>query len=154
MLTRSRTVILAVIPLALALAPTGAQAAPVASDDGAAEMAALARNLQDPAMQDRLAGGLSNMLAAIMKMPVGQFAKAAQQIDPKARTARIAENATLGDLAGQGDPRFAQKMDVQTRQSVKAMGAMAGGLAAIMPALQAAMADFARSMDGVALPQD
>jgi hypothetical protein len=153
MLTRSLAII--TLPLSLALAPVAAQAAPASQDDmGAAEMSAMARTLQDPATQERLAGGLTAMLAAIMKMPVGQLAKAAQEIDPKARTARIAEDATLADLAGQRDPRFAEKLDQQTRHGVKAMGAMAGGLAAMLPALQAAMADFARSMDGMALPRD
>ncbi len=137
------------LPLWLAAAPAIAQAAPPEPTADAAEMTRMARALQDPAMQDRMADSLSAMMGALLAMPVGPFAQLAREIDPEASLARIPADATLADLAARRDPHLARRLDRQARRGMAAMGTMAGGLAAMMPALETAMAQLARSMDGI-----
>lgn len=126
----------AAVPLALLAAP-----APVVAADR--ELADAAARLSDPATQDRMADAVSAMVSALMQINIGPIAQAVGQIDPESPAAYIPPDATLGEIAGEDDPEFAERMGDDIRASTRMMGAMAGSVAVMAPVFK----DMARDLE-------
>lgn len=123
-----------ILPLAVLTLATPAYAREPAPEEK------LAERLNDPVMQDRVAGAMSGMMGAILDLRVGEMERA---IDPDARVSR---NETLRDRATRDDPYFEERMTDRTRAMTGTMGAMATGLVHVMPELRRALADMAGRM--------
>lgn len=129
--------------LLLAAQPAAARAAPRDAGDWA-------RQLNDPAMQARIAETMSAFTHAILAMPIGGLADAMRRVDPDAARADIPRDATVGDMIARDDPHFARDLDGNVRRGTRMAGAMAGAMAQALPALREAMRGVLEgAMDGV-----
>lgn len=124
-------------------APAFAQEAPSAATQKAE---ALADKLNDPVMQAALAGGMEAMVQSVLDMRVDGIAKAMEPITGKPSNMR---GKTVRDLASRDDPHFDARVHDTSRRAVAGAGAMAGGLAAAMPELEAAMRKMGDAMERV-----
>lgn len=116
-------------------------AAPAHARDGApAPEQKLAERLNDPVMQDRVAGAMSGVMGALLDLRVGELERA---IDPDAPVSR---DETLRDRAERDDPYFEERMAHRTRAMTGTMGAMATQFAHMMPELRKTMAEMAGRM--------
>lgn len=120
---------LATLPFAALLAPLPAQAA-----DG--ETATMVAALNDPVMQDRIADNISAIVGALMQLKIGPIAAAVGQIDPESRAAQIEPDATLGEIAGQDDPAYAERLGDDVHATTRMAGRLAASLAALAPVLE------------------
>ena len=120
-------------------------AAPVAAQDHEPE-SEIVDKLNDPAFQDNMVSMMSGFMAAMMDLPIGQFAAAIEKsvpegMDDDGAFSRIDPDATLGDLAGRGDPDFGQNlnadMEDRMRKGTAIMGIMASEFGAMLPQLKA-----------------
>ena len=114
-------------------APVCAQDRPSPATDKAQ---AMADRLNDPVMQAALAGGMEAMVDSVLDMRVDGVAKA---MEPLTGKPAHMSGKTVRDLAARDDPHFDEREHSSTRAMVSGAGAMAGGLAAAMPELEAAM---------------
>lgn len=130
-------------PLAAAFAACALIAAPAAAQP---ESARVAESLSDPRLQSAAAAAARAMSEAMLDLRVAPLVKAAEALrDPEFARA-VDPDLTLGEIAG---PRAAQVPDELSRRvpgMMGAMGAMAGTVDAMAPALM----EMAREM-GVAM---
>ena len=120
-----------------------------ASDDYAGDDAEMreaqgdmVRRMNDPAFQDGVADMMGGMVKAVMAMKVGPVIDAANKMDPRGRHRRVRPDATVGDMVARGDPHVADRVAHQSRAATRSMGAMASGMARMMPV----MVEMARDM--------
>ncbi|VAW05363.1 hypothetical protein MNBD_ALPHA04-158 [hydrothermal vent metagenome] len=97
--------------------------------------------LNDPAFQDGMASMMAGFLSAMMELPIGQFAAAANKAIPdnmkkEGGLSAIDPDATIGDLAGGDDPDFEHNMENKMRQGTAMMGIMASEFSALLPQLK------------------
>ncbi|MCJ8156658.1 hypothetical protein [Sphingomonas sp. LaA6.9] len=115
--------------------------APVhAQDNDVAPEERIAKTMNDPVMQDRVAGAMSGVMGAVLDMRIGEIERA---IDPTSRTPR---DETLRDRAERDDPYFEERMTHRTRAMTGTMGAMATQMVVMMPELRRLMAEMAGRM--------
>ncbi len=122
-------------------APVFAQDTPSPAAEKAQDMA---DKLNDPVMQAALAGGMEAMVDSVLDMRVDGIAKAMEPLTGKSSHMR---GKTVRDMAARDDPHFDERVHDSTRSMVSGAGAMAGGLAAAMPELEAAMRKMGDAMD-------
>jgi hypothetical protein len=110
--------------------------------------------LADPAVQKDMGNVLSALIGSLMQLRVGEIANAVEDVDlpgdarkGKRSTRRMDPNTTLADLAGKGDPDFAEKLDDDIRAMPKMAGALAGSLAQMLPMMDAMARDFEAQLD-------
>ncbi len=114
--------------------------------------------LSDPRVQRDMGNILSALVGSLMDLRVGEIANAVQDMDiPGAeqgkerngqrRMRKMDPDTTLADLAGKGDPDFADKLDDDIRAMPKMAGAMAGTLAQMLPMIDAMARDFEAQID-------
>jgi hypothetical protein len=129
-----RSALLAVVVLSVS-GPAFAADAPSRATIEAEEMAA---KLNNPMTQRAMTGAVDAMLAAILDVRVDGIAKA---LEPMNGGKKISTHGrTVREIAERDDPDFENKMHRSTTAAVGGMGALASGLAAAMPELEAAMA--------------
>ncbi len=112
--------------------------------------------LSDPRMQRDMGNVLSALVGSLMNLRVGEIANAVEDMDmPGAeqgqkrdrRARKMDPNTTLADLAGKGDPDFADNLEDDVRAMPKMAGAMAGTLAQMLPMIDAMARDFEAQID-------
>lgn len=139
--------------VALALALPAAASAQDAPEDG--EMTAMAETMNDPATQAEMALTMQAMGEILLDMPVGPMMEAMAEMGAEmagAQARKIDRDATLRRMApdaGQLPARIAE----HTPRMMRAMGAMARGMAAMTPAMR----NMARQMEetmGQVLPRN
>ena len=97
-----------------------------------------AERLNDPAFQDGMADLFSGFMAAMMDLPIGQFAHSMEKALPEnarreGKLSKIDPDATLGELARRDNPNFDRDMEDKVRQGTAMMGAMATEFSALIP---------------------
>lgn len=107
--------------------------------------------LNDPAFQDGMVTMMSGFVAAMMDLPIGQFAAAVDKAVPEGMDdgetfSRIGPDATLGDLAAGDNPDFAADMEDKMRKGTAMMGIMASEFGALLPQLKAMGKNMKRRM--------
>ena len=139
----------------LLVSTSPALAAPRHPED--AEIARAADKLNDPRMQSAMSGMVVAMADMFMDLRVDKLRAAIARIDPDARDDRNWDNArTLGDVIQRDDPHFRDKIEDGSRMAVGSMGAMASGMADMMPQLREMGERMGRSMEKAMsrLPRD
>ena len=130
----------------LLVSTSPALAAPRHPED--AEVARAADRLNDPRMQSAMTGMMVAMADMFMDLRVDKLRAAIARIDPDARDDRNWDNArTLGDVIQRDDPHFRDKIEDGSRMAVGSMGAMASGMADMMPQLREMGERMGRSME-------
>ena len=143
----------------LLVSSTSVLAAPRDSDSRRedAEMARMADKLNDPRTQSAMSGMMVAMADMFMDLRVDKLRAAIARIDPDARDDRNWDNArTLGGVIQRDDPHFRDKIEDGSRMAVGSMGAMATGMADMMPQLREMGERMGRSMEKAMsrLPRD
>jgi hypothetical protein len=128
--------------LALAALPLLALAAPLPAIAADSQMRDAVAALNDPARQDRMADSVTALVGALMQLNVGPLAEAVARVDPDSDAAYIPHDATLGEVAGEDDPRYAERLGDDVRASSRMAGHAASALAAYAPVLK----DMARDL--------
>ena len=130
----------------LLVSTSPALAAPRHPED--AEVARAADRLNDPRMQSAMSGMMVAMADMFMDLRVDKLRAAIARIDPDARDDRNWDNArTLGDVIQRDDPHFRDKIEDGSRMAVGSMGAMASGMADMMPQLREMGERMGRDME-------
>ena len=130
----------------LLVSTSPALAAPRHPED--AEIARAADKLNDPRMQSAMSGMVVAMADMFMDLRVDKLRAAIARIDPEARNDRNWDGArTLGDVIQRDDPHFRDKIEDGSRMAVGSMGAMASGMANMMPQLREMGERMGRSME-------
>jgi hypothetical protein len=145
----------AFVAMLLATTVTPALAAPRHAEDR--EMARVADKLNDPRTQSAMSGMMVAMADAFMDVRVDKLRAAIARIDPEARDDRDWDGArTLGDVIDRDDPHFRDRIEDDSRMAVGTMGAMASGMADIMPELRDMGERMGRQMEKAMrhLPRD
>lgn len=123
---------LAISAAALAASPALAQSAPEAR---------VAATLNDPYVQDRISGTMSEIVSSFLDLRIGGIERA---IDP---WSRAHPNDRLRDRV---DPYLEDDVELEARRATRAMGAMADEFAILAPELRASAARIGRSIDRAA----
>lgn len=136
------------LPLFIA---TLAIASPALAQDQPPESETIER-LNDPAFQDNMVSMMSGFMAAMMDLPIGQFADAIEKAMPEDMRrdddfTSIDPDATLGDFARRDDPDFDRNTEDKMRQGTAMMGIMASEFGALIPQLQAIGERMKRRME-------
>ena len=114
--------------------------------------------LSDPRMQRDMGNVLSALVTSLMTMRVGNIANAVDDLDMQGADSRdgrrqdrqirkMDPRTTIADLAGKGDPDFAENLDENVRAMPRMAGAMAGTIAQMLPMIDAMARDFEAQMD-------
>lgn len=124
---------------------------PAAAQDEGVE-SEMIEKLNDPTFQDGMVTMMSGFMAAMMDLPIGQFATAMEKAIPESMDdgetfSRIDPDATLGDLAARDNPDFDTDMEDNMRKGTAMMGIMASELGAMLPQLKAIGERMKRRMD-------
>lgn len=112
----------------------------------------IVERLNDPAFQDNMVSMMSSFMAAMMDLPIGQFAHAMDKAMPDDMRrdddfTSIDPDATLGDFARRDDPDFDRNTEDKMRQGTAMMGIMASEFGALIPQLQAIGERMKRRME-------
>jgi hypothetical protein len=121
------------------------------------EMARMADKMNDPRTQSAMSGMMVAMADMFMDLRVDKLRAAIARIDPEARDNRDWDGArTLGDVMERDDPHFRDKIENGSRMAVGTMGAMASGMADMMPELRQMGERMGRQMEKAMrrLPRD
>lgn len=123
-----------------ATALAAACATPALAESSSAEDAEIARTaekLGDPRMQSAVSGMMLAVADIVMDVRVDKLREAIARVDPDARDDRDVDDArTLGDVVERDDPYFRERLADSSRMAVGTMGAVAGSMAALVPALR------------------
>ncbi len=142
--------------VALLLASTSAAyGAPRNHED--AEVASIAGKLSDPRTQSAVSGMMVAMADMVMDLRVDKLREAIARIDPDSRADRDWDGArTLGDVIARDDPDYRDRLADRSRMAVGTMGAMAGGMAEMLPELRRMGERMGKSMEKAMrdLPRD
>lgn len=116
-------------------------ASPALAQDNRAEDE-MVDTLNDPVFQDNMVSMVSGFMAAMMDLPIGQFAQAVGKAMPENMRreddfSAISPDATLGDLARRDDPDFDRDAEEKMRRGTAMMGILASEFGALLPQLQA-----------------
>ena len=139
----------------LLVSTSPALAAPRHAEDR--EMARVADKLNDPRTQSAMSGMMVAMADAFMDLRVDKLRAAIARIDPDARNDRDWDGArTLGDVIERDDPHARDRIEDDSRMAVGTMGAMASGMADMMPELRDMGERMGRDMEKAMrrLPRD
>lgn len=120
-------------------------------------MARMADKMNDPRTQSAMSGMMVAMADMFMDLRVDKLRAAIARIDPEARDNRDWDGArTLGDVMERDDPHFRDKIENGSRMAVGTMGAMASGMADMMPELRQMGERMGRQMEKAMrrLPRD
>ncbi len=105
------------------------------SDD--AEMARVTRTLNDPRTQDAMAGVMVAMADGLLDLRIDKLRAAMARLDPEsARDDGYDNPRTLRDVVRRDDPNFEQNLYRDSRRATAQMGAMASGMADMLPELR------------------
>jgi len=101
----------------------------------------IVRSLPDPREVEDMAHGLGSAAEAILDVPVGNVVRA---IDP---TRRVPRDATLGEVAGGGDPYLRERVRDSVGGLTAGMGDMMAQIAVVAPALRSSLAHLERNLE-------
>lgn len=106
----------------------------------------------DPAFQDNMVSMMSGFMAALMDLPIGQFAGAMDKAIPDemrrdSGLSHIEPDTTLGDFARRDDPDFDHNAEEKMRRGTAMMGIIASEFGALLPQLQAIGERMKRQME-------
>lgn len=123
-----------------------------AQDEGAESE--MIEKLNDPEFQDDMVSVMSGFMAAMMDLPIGQFAAAMEKAVPEdlndgGTFSNVDPDATLGDLAARDNPDFNADMEDKMRKGTVMMGIMASEFGALLPQLKAIGEKMKRRMDAL-----
>lgn len=117
--------------------------------DAEADMIAMAETMEDPRMQDGVAGMVEKMGETMMRLPIGKFATAIEKARPGTVGRKIRDRDTIADLAGNDARGVPEMLGKQSRVAMKMMGGFAKAFASMMPEfekmgreMEASMADL------------
>jgi hypothetical protein len=132
---------------------------PVAADtednrDAEAKLNDIAQDLADPRMQDGIAAMAERVGESVLDMPVGKFAAAIEKARPGTLKKRIAENATVADLAGRDAERLPAEFGKGSRQMVTMLSGFAAAFATMMPEFEDMARDLQKSMEDIKRARD
>ena len=108
---------------------------PALAREPAGNVGELAEKLDDPMTQYAVAGMLSAMSKAVLEMPAEPFVKAVRDLGDSG-ISRLPPDATLADLTGTDHAKVRAQIVTQVPRAMRAMGAMAGALHAVMPQVE------------------
>ena len=123
--------------MAVASETIAAPSAIRAKRDTQADMIAVANRLEDPALQDGVAGIVESVTERMMQLPVGRFISAIEKARPGTIKRDIPEDATIADLAGSDADGLGAELGKQSRVAMNMMGGLTEALASMMPELEA-----------------
>ena len=114
-----------------------------------AEAAHVAERLNDPAMQSAVSGMMLAMSDAFMDLRVDRLRAAIARVDPDLRDddADWDQPRTVGDMIARDDPYYREHLARDSRRAVGTMGAMASGMAEMVPELRAMGDRMGRDID-------
>ncbi|WP_109355859.1 hypothetical protein [Sphingorhabdus sp. EL138] len=126
---------------------------PAAAQDEGAE-SEMIEKLNDPEFQDGMVSMMSGFMAAMMDLPIGQFAAAMEKAVPEdldggETFSDIDPDATLGELAARDNPDFNADMEDTMRKGTAMMGIMATEFGALLPQLKAMGEKMKQRMDAL-----
>ncbi len=134
-----RKLILAAAAIACALpAAASAQSSPTFPDEMDEDIAA---SLPHPYDVEEAGDRLGRAVGAIVNVPIGDVVRS---VDP---TARVRRDSTIGDLAGQDDPYFDDRIQDEVRGLTLGAADLVRQMAVIAPALRRSLADLERNLD-------
>lgn len=131
---------LLILPLMLSAAPLHAQ------ETGELPPEGIAANLNDPAVQDRVADTVAVMLEALMQINVGPLADIIAKAKPASDAQNLPRDATLGEIIGR-DGADARLAGDQLRSGARMAGSAASILGAYLPVLSEMARDMAAQVD-------
>lgn len=105
----------------------------VYSAEAGESMMTVADKMADPATQDRVANVIEGVTAAIMDMPIGQFAEAIESAAPGTVKRDIRRGDTVADLAGRDGRHVSQELGARSQQIMGNVGEMTRVFAAMLP---------------------
>ena len=150
--------VIAAAALSIAGASPGLAASRSAED---AEMARTAEKLNDPRLQSAVSGMMIAMADVVMDVRIDKLREAIARTDPESRNrngdGRDSDDArTLGDVVERDDPNFRGRLADSSRMAVGTMGAIAGGIADMVPELRQMGERMGRDMEKAMrrLPRD
>ena len=108
-----------------------------AKRDTQADMLVIADRLEDPALQDGVAGIVESVTERMMQLPVGRFIAAIESARPGTIKRDIGEDATIADLAGSDADGLGTELGKQSRIAMNMMSGLTEALAGMMPQLEA-----------------
>jgi len=117
-----------------------------ANRDTQADMIAVADRLEDPALQDGVAGIVESVTERMMQLPVGKFIAAIENARPGTIKRGIREDATIADLAGSEADGLGAELGKQSRIAMNMMSGLTEALAGMMPQLEALGRDLEKSV--------
>lgn len=120
-----------------------AHAAPRDAEDR--EVTRLADRLNDPRTQSAVSGMVVAVADMVMGLRIDTLREAAARIDPEMRADDDAR--TLGDVVRRSDPDFRERLAGQSRVAASTMGAMATGIADMLPELRAMAERMGRQIE-------
>lgn len=136
-----KTFLLAGASALLIAMPVHAQSAPPEAE--------LVDRLNDPVFQEEIGDMFAGFLGAMMTLPVGEVAHAVDRALPDTidrEPLDIPPDATLGELAGKGDPDFEDRIEDKARSIPPMLGTMASVMGAMLPQLRAMGEDLRERM--------
>lgn len=141
-----RSVSLAAIAAAVAVASQSAPAVAQDHDRSTEQAAAALRALDNPETAETIGALAEGMMRSLMAMPVGPMADAVRRIDPDSPIADAGPDDRLGDVAGI-DERDARRLGSDARAAGAMTGAMARTLADMLPTFVAMARDMGAQMN-------
>lgn len=135
---RHRLIFAALVGLAIATPATAQDR----MDDGYAQAARMADQIDDPERIDAMGDAMEAMTEALLAMPIGRLADAAARIDPDSELADLPPDATLGEWMGE-DEGMPARMGDDARHAGRAMAGMTREMARMLPVFQAMARDMA-----------
>lgn len=122
------------------------------------DMTRAVERMQDPATQSAIANAVGSLTEALMQLRVAPFINAVNAADPDNTHTEVPDDATLADLTGRDGEDMSEAARAQTIVATRAMGAMAGAFAQMLPQLEAMAHDVEaqvrRDMSDVAQARD
>lgn len=143
------------VAVCLLVSTSPALAASRSAED--AEIARTAEKLNDPRMQSAVSGMMLAVADMVMDLRVDKLREAIARVDPEARNDDYRDDArTLGDVVERDDPNFRGRLAERSRMAVGTMGAIAVGMADMIPELRQMGERMGRDMEKAMrnLPRD
>jgi hypothetical protein len=115
--------------------------------------AEIARAIPHSADVEAAGDAVDRVVGALLAVPVGPLVDAIDAADPAGARYRQphSRDETLGDIAGQGDPYFEERLHDEIRGVTAGVGVMAEQLAVVAPEMRRALErmeeDVARAVD-------
>lgn len=141
---------------ALAIAgPAAAHPVPPPSDPRDRE---IVRSIPHPAEVEAVGETVDRVVGAVLDVPIGPLVDAIDAADGRRYRKGPRSDATLGDLAADGDPYFEERLSDQIRGATAGISVMAEQLAVMAPemrrAIERAERDIERAIDDARIARE